>query len=108
MTSLLHNGALSCIISVGFSYSGSWLLCREEGAKLSRSHHSRDQFGEGGQQEGTGNCKFLESLENEKVVSHLLVHVFIWHKSSIGNKSFVCVCVCVLVLLRPRHDTLTV
>ena len=68
MTSLLHNGALSCIISVGFSYSGSWLLCREEGAKLSRSHHSRDQFGEGGQQEGTGNCKFLESLENEKVV----------------------------------------
>ena len=59
---------LSCILSVGFSYSVSWLLCREEGAELLCSHHSRDQLGEGGQQNGAGNCKFLESLENKKVV----------------------------------------
>lgn len=68
MTSLLHNGALSCVISVGFSCSGSWLLSKEEGAELLCSHCSRDQLGECGQQEGAGKCKFLESLENKKVV----------------------------------------
>lgn len=48
--------------------AGNWLLCKDVGAEHLCSHCFQDQLWEGGWQEVAGNCKFLESLENKKVV----------------------------------------
>lgn len=52
--------------------AGNWLLCKDVGAEHLCSHCFQDQLWEGGWQEVAGNCKFLESLENKKVVFFFL------------------------------------